>query len=176
MHSLIETLMAQAPVLTDGAWGTQLDLLGLPGDACGDEWNLSHPGQVEQVARSYVEAGSQVVLTNTFRANRLALQARQLSERVRDINRAGVEISRRAAAGRAGLRFPGPQRQTARHPGGQRGRAARGFCRAGPGPGRGGRRCPGHRDHERSARSQGRPGGGQGNRPAGGGLHGLRER
>lgn len=101
MHSLIETLMAQAPVLTDGAWGTQLDLLGLPGDACGDEWNLSHPGQVEQVARSYVEAGSQVVLTNTFRANRLALQARQLSERVRNINRAGVEISRRAAAGRA---------------------------------------------------------------------------
>ena len=101
MPSFIETLVAKAPILTDGAWGTQLELLGLPGDACGDSWNLSYPDRVEQVARAYVEAGSRVLLTNTFRANRLALQAHGLAAQLADINRAGVEISRRAAAGRA---------------------------------------------------------------------------
>ncbi len=56
---------------------------------------------MEEVARAYVEAGSQVILTNTFRANRLALERHGLAEHLREINRLGVEISRRAAAGRA---------------------------------------------------------------------------
>jgi methionine synthase I (cobalamin-dependent) len=56
---------------------------------------------VEEVARAYVEAGSQVVLTNTFGANRLTLARHDLGGRVAEISRAGVEISKRAAAGRA---------------------------------------------------------------------------
>lgn len=101
MHPLIERLLAEAPVLTDGAWGTQLQALGLAPGACADEWNLSHPERVEQVARGYVEAGCRVILTNTFRANRLALEGSDLADQVEAINRAGVEISRRAAASRA---------------------------------------------------------------------------
>ncbi len=88
-------------VITDGAWGTRLQELGLEPGAIPDAWNLEHPGRVEQVARDYVEAGSEVILTNTFRANRVALASAGLQDRVRDINRAGVEISRRAASGRA---------------------------------------------------------------------------
>ncbi len=101
MHPLIAQLTAAAPILTDGAWGTQLQARGLPAGACADEWNVSHPDLVEQVARGYVEAGSQVILTNTFRANRLALEGSKLADRVEEINRAGVEISKRAAGQQA---------------------------------------------------------------------------
>ena len=87
--------------MTDGAWGTQLQARGLPAGACADEWNLFHADEVESVAREYVEAGSRVLLTNTFRANRLALGASQLAGALGAINRAGVEISQRAAAGKA---------------------------------------------------------------------------
>jgi methionine synthase I (cobalamin-dependent) len=68
---------------------------------CPDHWNLTHPDRVEEMARVYVEAGSQVILTNTFRANRLALAGHSLAQHVRDINLRGVEISRRAAGARA---------------------------------------------------------------------------
>ena len=88
-------------VLTDGAWGTQLHARGLPPGVCPDTWNLLHPDVVEQVPRAYVEAGSRIVLTNTFRANRLALADHGVTESVEAINRAGVEISRRAVGDRA---------------------------------------------------------------------------
>jgi methionine synthase I (cobalamin-dependent) len=101
MHATLERLLAGGPVVTDGAWGTQLQERGLPLGACPDAWNLDHPEQVEEVARSYVEAGSQVILTNTFGSNRLILARHGLAGRVAEINRCGVTISRRAAAGRA---------------------------------------------------------------------------
>jgi 5-methyltetrahydrofolate--homocysteine methyltransferase len=101
MHALIQQLVAQGPILTDGAWGTELQARGLEAGECPDAWNLAHPERVEAVARAYVEAGSQIILTNTFRANRLALERHGLAQRLEEINRLGVEISRRAAAGRA---------------------------------------------------------------------------
>lgn len=101
MHSLIQQLIGHAPVLTDGAWGTEFQARGLEAGECPDHWNLTHPDRVEDVARAYVEAGSHVILTNTFRANRLALERHGLGEHFREINRKGVEISWRAAAGRA---------------------------------------------------------------------------
>ncbi|MFZ0961443.1 MAG: homocysteine S-methyltransferase family protein [Terriglobia bacterium] len=101
MHTLIQELVSQGPILTDGAWGTEFQARGLEAGECPDSWNLTHPERVEEVARAYVEAGSQVILTNTFRANRLALERHGLAEQLVEINRRGVEISRRAAAGRA---------------------------------------------------------------------------
>ena len=101
MKRLFEELLATAPVLTDGAWGTEMQARGLQAGDCPDEWNLSHPERVEQVARAYVEAGSRIILTNTFGANRIMLVRHGLAEKVQDINRAGVEISRRAAVGSA---------------------------------------------------------------------------
>jgi 5-methyltetrahydrofolate--homocysteine methyltransferase len=93
--------ISAGPIVTDGAWGTQLQGLGLPIGACPDAWNLSHADCVEQVARAYVEAGSQVILTNTFGGNLFALARHGLRDRAAAINRSGAEISRRAAAGRA---------------------------------------------------------------------------
>lgn len=97
MHSLIQDCLASGPVITDGAWGTQLQLRGLPQGVCPDEWNLSHPEVVEVVPRAYVAAGSRVILTNTFRSNRVALADYGLAEQAAELSRAGAQISRRAA-------------------------------------------------------------------------------
>jgi len=87
--------LAGGPLITDGAWGTQLQERGLPPGTIPDTWNLTHPELVEEVARAYAEAGSQVILTNTFRANAVAMK--DLSEDDLDaINRAGVALSRSA--------------------------------------------------------------------------------
>lgn len=89
------------PILSDGAWGTEFQKRGLTGGECSDGWNLLHPERVLEVAASYVEAGSNIILTNTFRANRVALEAHGLAAQLDAINRAGVRISREAAGGRA---------------------------------------------------------------------------
>jgi methionine synthase I (cobalamin-dependent) len=97
--NLIDQLLADGPVLTDGAWGTELQKRGLGIGDFPDAWNVTHPERVEEVARAYVEAGSRVILTNTFGANRVRLAEHELAGKVTEINRRGVEISRRAAAG-----------------------------------------------------------------------------
>lgn len=94
----IREMLAAGPLLTDGAWGTQLQARGLALGECPDAWNLSHPEEVRGVARSYVEAGSRVLLTNTFRASPMALAGYGLAERMEEINATGVEHSRAAAA------------------------------------------------------------------------------
>jgi methionine synthase I (cobalamin-dependent) len=88
--------LADGLLITDGAWGTQLQARGLPPGKTPDIWNLTHPEEVEAVARSYAEAGSQIILTNTFRANSVAMEACSAIE-LDAINRAGVTLSRRAA-------------------------------------------------------------------------------
>lgn len=89
------------PLVSDGAWGTQLQNLGLTPGQCPDSWNILHPDKVKQVAQSYVEAGSQIILTNTFRSNRIALEEYGLADRTVELNRRGVEISQQAAMGKA---------------------------------------------------------------------------
>ena len=95
MNRLREWL-AGGLLITDGAWGTELQKRGLPLGAIPDSWNLTHADRVEEVARAYAEAGSQIVLTNTFRANCVAMKDASEAE-LDAINRAGVAISRRAA-------------------------------------------------------------------------------
>lgn len=101
MKGVLAAVMSRGVVVTDGAWGTQLQARGLGSSDYPDAWNLSRPKEVESVARAYVEAGSQVILTNTFGSNRLRLAGHGLEGQVEGINRAGVEISRRAAGERA---------------------------------------------------------------------------
>jgi methionine synthase I (cobalamin-dependent) len=101
MHPTLAALLAHGPVLTDGAWGTQLQARGLPVGDFPDAWNLSHPDAVREVAAAYLAAGSQVILTNTFGANRLRLAENGLADQALLINRRGVELSREAASGRA---------------------------------------------------------------------------
>ncbi len=85
----------QSPLITDGAWGTELQKLGLAIGELPDMWNLAHPERVRAIARSYSEAGSEVILTNTFRANAIAMKEASESQ-LDEINRAGVEISKSA--------------------------------------------------------------------------------
>lgn len=88
--------LTAGPMITDGAWGTELQKLGLEPGTIPDTWNLDHPERVEAVARAYAEAGSQVILTNTFRANAIAMKDHSASA-LDAINRAGVMLSRRSA-------------------------------------------------------------------------------
>ena len=88
--------LADGLMISDGAWGTQLQLRGLPSGTTPDTWNLTHADQVESVARAYAEAGSQVILTNTFRANAVAMHDCSTAD-LDAINRAGVTLSKRGA-------------------------------------------------------------------------------
>ena len=83
--------------VTDGAWGTELQERGLGGGMCPDLWNLDNPQAVAAVAESYVAAGSDIILTNTFGANPLVLAKHGAGDRAADLAEAGTAISRRAA-------------------------------------------------------------------------------
>jgi methionine synthase I (cobalamin-dependent) len=100
-HPLIESLISSGPVVTDGSWGTQMQKRGLKRGECPDSWNLSHPERVLEVAQQYVDAGSRIILTNTFGGSRPALKKYKLGENAVEINAAGVEISKKAAGDRA---------------------------------------------------------------------------
>ena len=101
MHPLIKSLIKSGPVVTDGSWGTQMQKRGLKRGECPDSWNLSHPERVLEVAQQYVDAGSQIILTNTFGGSRLALKKFELGEKTVEINMTGVEISKKAGGDRA---------------------------------------------------------------------------
>jgi methionine synthase I (cobalamin-dependent) len=101
MHPLIKSLIDSGPAVLDGSWGTQMQKRGLKRGECPDSWNLSHPERVLEVAQQYVNAGSQIILTNTFGSSRLALKKYSLDNETVDINMAGVEISKKAAGNRA---------------------------------------------------------------------------
>lgn len=101
MNSLISDILQAGPVLTDGAWGTELQKLGLAPGEIPDLWNLSRPEKVAAVAQSYVNAGSRIILTNTFRSNRIAMRDHGSLHQLRLVNRIGVEISRIAAGQQA---------------------------------------------------------------------------
>ncbi|MEZ0397365.1 MAG: bifunctional homocysteine S-methyltransferase/methylenetetrahydrofolate reductase [Anaerolineales bacterium] len=89
---------SSAPLLADGAMGTMLHARGIAFDRCFDELNLSSPAAVADIHRAYIEAGAQIILTNTFGANRYKLGKHGLEDRLAEINRAGVELARRAVA------------------------------------------------------------------------------
>jgi methionine synthase I (cobalamin-dependent) len=101
MHSLIEKLVRKGPVVTDGSWGTQLQRRGLSRGESPDSWNLEHPERVAEVAQAYVDAGSQIILTNTFQASRITLERYGLDDKTREINQRGVQISKSVAKDRA---------------------------------------------------------------------------
>jgi len=84
-------------VIADGAMGTELQAVGLEPGACGEAWNLDHPGRVAAIHEAYREAGAEVLLTNTFGGHRLALARHDavLAERVPELARAAVDVARR---------------------------------------------------------------------------------
>lgn len=87
--------------ILDGGWATELQRRGLAFGESADAWNLSRPDDVLAVARSYVEAGAEIILTNTFQANPIALARLGLADQSRRMNQEGAKLSREAAARRA---------------------------------------------------------------------------
>ena len=94
MSDLLERLSSEV-ILADGAMGTMLHSRGVSFEKCFDELNLTNPSAVAEVHREYIEAGAQLILTNTFGANRFKLGQHGLEKKTAEINKAGVELSRR---------------------------------------------------------------------------------
>jgi 5-methyltetrahydrofolate--homocysteine methyltransferase len=101
MHETIKKLLKERPVILDGAWGTELQKQGLRPGESPEALNLERPDLVEAVAASYVAAGCRIIITNTFGGTRFTLERHGLADRVAEVNRIGVEISKRAAGDQA---------------------------------------------------------------------------
>ena len=90
-------LLDKTTLLADGAMGTMLNARGVSFEKCFDELNLSNPAMVAEIHREYLDAGAQILLCNTFSANRYKLEKFGLQEKLIAINTAGVELARRVA-------------------------------------------------------------------------------
>ena len=89
------------PLILDGATGTELQKRGYTGDVCAEQWTLDHPDAIIDIQRGYVAAGSQVVYTPTFGANRRKLEESGLFNCTADYNRRLAELSAQAVQGKA---------------------------------------------------------------------------
>ncbi|HTX19034.1 MAG TPA: homocysteine S-methyltransferase family protein [Bacteroidota bacterium] len=96
MKKLLHEAVRERRLVSDGAMGTQLMLAGLEPGGCGELWNITHPDRVLGIHRRYVEAGADCIITNTFGGSRLMLARHGHDDKVVEINRAGVEIARKA--------------------------------------------------------------------------------
>ena len=91
---MLSEILNREVMIFDGAMGTRLQKLGLPAGHPPEEWNLSHPEEIAQVHQSYVEAGSTLIQTNTFGANRLRLERYHLEGKIKKIIHRAVEIAK----------------------------------------------------------------------------------
>jgi methionine synthase I (cobalamin-dependent) len=97
---MLETLLAQGrPLLADGATGTNLFEMGLASGETPELWNVNHPDKIQTLHRSFVDAGADIILTNSFGGNRRRLMLHSLESRTRELNRIAAEIARSATEG-----------------------------------------------------------------------------
>ncbi len=98
MSSLLSDLLGERDyLLADGATGTNMMKMGLPAGQAPDLWNLQEPEKVTRVHESFIEVGADIILTNTFGANRCRLKLDNAQDQTREINEAGARIARAAA-------------------------------------------------------------------------------
>jgi 5-methyltetrahydrofolate--homocysteine methyltransferase len=98
MQTSLENLLGSSnPVLADGAMGTMLFELGLQHGDPPERWNLEHPDRVQQVHQDYIDAGAQIILTNSFGANRILLGRYNLDDQAEQINLVAAQLARTAA-------------------------------------------------------------------------------
>ena len=97
MPNSLSELFQTRSVLCDGAMGTMLYERGVFIHRCYDELNLSQPDLIRAIHEEYLQAGAEIIETNTFGGNRFRLQHHGLQDKVHDVNVAGAKIARQAA-------------------------------------------------------------------------------
>ena len=97
MNPLKKLLETGQPILLDGAMGTMLMDAGLEQGDPPEEWNVKHPDRIRAVHRSYIQAGSRVVLTNSFGGTGFRLEMHNLQDRVVELNKAAAQNARAEA-------------------------------------------------------------------------------
>ena len=95
---LLERLARGEIIISDGATGTYLQGHGLEPGGCPEEFNVSHPDVVQGMAASYLAAGSQMVLTNSFGGSKFMLGKYGYPDKVREFNRTAAQLARQAAS------------------------------------------------------------------------------
>lgn len=100
MSKFLDALTQKAILIADGATGTQLLKAGLEPGIAPESWNIDNPGAIVDLHRSYLDAGADIVLTNTFGGTSIRLERHQLQNKVKPINEAAARIAREAAGSR----------------------------------------------------------------------------
>ena len=108
MGKILNKIKQGKVLVSDGAWGTFLQQKGLKPGECPEEWNISHPDEVFDIAQKYIHAGSDMIETNSFGASRFKLEKYNLAEKTFDLNKAAAKISKRAAGEKFVLGSIGP--------------------------------------------------------------------
>ena len=101
MTKFQDRLSQDGILVADGATGTTLQKAGLPSGMAPERWNLENPDAIRALHRGYVEAGADLILTNTFGGSRLRLEMEELGDQVCEINLAAARLAREIAGDRA---------------------------------------------------------------------------
>jgi 5-methyltetrahydrofolate--homocysteine methyltransferase len=99
--TLRQILQSGKVLIADGATGTMLMAAGLPAGSAPELWNVERPEQIIALHQAYLQAGSQIILTNTFGGSRIKLDKFGLGERVRELNLAADRLAQQASQGKA---------------------------------------------------------------------------
>jgi 5-methyltetrahydrofolate--homocysteine methyltransferase len=97
MNSLLTALKNKKILISDGAWGTFLHERGLQPGECPELWNSTHRDDVFAIAKSYIDAGADIILTNSFGGSPAKLEHYGLQDRTAELNETAAAISREAA-------------------------------------------------------------------------------
>lgn len=108
MKKFFEQLETKKIIVSDGAWGTELFKLGLRAGECPELWNETNREEILKIAKSYIDAGSDIISTNSFGGSSIKLSHYNLENKAYELNKLAAEISREAAVDKLVMGSVGP--------------------------------------------------------------------